>query len=76
MPFHRRPMIGALVIGGFITICLGWLFSGTGKPVPLWGYPILFVIFVAWLYMVGRLLIRNGHAIGRVRSFDISGEVQ
>ena len=48
MPFHRRPMIGALVIGGFITICLGWLFSGIGKPVPLWGYPILFVIFVVY----------------------------
>lgn len=76
MPFQKRPMIGALLIGAFITVCLGWLFEGSGRAVPLWGYPLVFAVFVAWLYTVGRLLIGDGHGDGPVRSFDISGEVQ
>jgi hypothetical protein len=69
-------MIGALVIGAFISICLGWLFTGSGQPVPFWGYPMVFAVFVVWLYMVGRLMIGAGRKNGRVRSFDISSEVQ
>lgn len=76
MPFQRRPMIGAVIIGAFITACLGWLFDGSGRPLPLWGYLPIFAVFVAWLYMVGRLLVGSGRGSGRVRSFDISGEVQ
>jgi hypothetical protein len=76
MPFNRKPLVGALVIGSFITICLGWLFAGLGKPIPLWGYPILLAVLVAWLYAVGRLLIRSGDGAGRVRSSDISSEIQ
>ena len=76
MPIQKRPMIGALVIGAFITICLAWLFAGSGRYVPVWGYPLIFAVFVVWLYMVGRLLLRSGRGSGRVRSFDISGEVQ
>lgn len=76
MPLQKRPMIGAVIIGAFITVCLGWLFDGSGRPVPLWGYPLVFAVFVAWLYMVGRLLIGAGSSGGRVRSFDISGEAQ
>jgi hypothetical protein len=76
MPFDRRPLVGALVIGAFITICLGWLLAGAGAPMPFWGYPFVFAIFAVWLYAVGRLLTGCGKKSGRVRSFDISSEIQ
>ena len=76
MPFDWKPFVGALVIGAFITMCLGWLFAGIGKAIPLWGYPAVFAIFVAWLYAMGRLLTDAGNKAGRVRSFDISSEIQ
>ncbi len=76
MPLNRKPLVGALVIGTFITICLGWLFAGVGKTIPLWGYPILFAVFVALLYAVGRLLTNADDGAGRVRSADISTEIE
>ena len=76
MPFDRKPFVGALVIGAFITICLGWLFAGAGRAIPLWGYPVLLAIFVAWLYAMGRLLTDTRKKSGQVRSVDISSEIQ
>jgi len=76
MPFDRKPFVGALVIGAFITICLGWLFAGAGRAIPLWSYPVVFAIFVAWLYAMGRLLTDTRKKTGRVRSFDILSEIQ
>lgn len=75
MPLQGKPLIGALVIAAFITGCLGWLFHGIGKPMPLWGYPVVFAVFAAWLCVIGRLLVGNGRT-RRVRSFDISLESQ
>lgn len=75
MPFERKPFVGALVIGAFITACLGSLFATMGKAMPLWSYPILFAVFVVWLYAMGRLLTNNRD--GRpVRSSDISTEIE
>lgn len=76
MPLRWKTLFGALIIGTFITACVGWLFYGAGKPVPGWGYPLVFVIFVTWLYTVGRLLIGGETDAERARSFDVSIEGQ
>ena len=71
---HRNPIIGALILSTFITACLAWLFYGAGAPLPIWGYPLVFGVFLAWSYVVGRMLIDTTRPTIHVRSFDVSIE--
>ena len=73
---QQKPVLGALLLALFITACLGWLFHGSGTAMPLWGYPLVFLVFVGWLYGVGRLLINSDENGNPVRSNDISIESQ
>jgi len=74
MPVQQRPLFGALLLAAFITVCLAWLFSGLGRVLPWWGYPLVFGVFAIWLYAVGRMLTETGRRGERVSSFDVSIE--
>lgn len=76
MQQRHKAAFGALLLAAFITACLGWLFYGSGKPMPLWGYPAVFAVFAVWLHGIARLLIKSDAKGNGVRSNDISIESQ
>lgn len=75
MILQGRPLLGALALAGFITICAGWLFQGAGKGFPWWGYGLLFVAVALLIYALARLLRANGSR-GPMRSFDALDETE
>ena len=76
MLVRQRPLSAAILLALFITVCLGWMFHGIGRPVPWWGYPLVFGVFAGWLYTIGCMLLRADRHGGRVRSSDLSIEEQ
>ncbi len=75
MILQRRPLLGALALAGFITICAGWLFQGAGKGFSWWGYGLLFVA-VAFLISALARLLRANSSRGPMRSFDALDETE